>query len=376
MKRFTFLILPLLLAGCASTQTKSTQIYNLTNLTEVRQFIATGGDVNQSDRHGRTSLHMAAISAPDTVPILLNAGAQVNAQDKYGFTPLHYAAKHNPDVIRMLLISGADVSIAMKGRFGCTRGNIKKYEDANPYEMAIACHLHKAISIFASFAEESDAWELAMNEHTYQSYHVYLQNYPSGMFKSQAQQRYDTLKQVFMSKLEGNQPCKLKDEGWFYVVGKCQYGLAHQQGEAITPDGQTFKGEFFEGWRKSGQLIVNNELIFDGPFSLGEPHGEGVCRFEGAFEECRMYKGERIGALYKQRIALQSEMQGLRRDIKSLQQTVYRQATYSNSNNRSSASQFSYISDLNSDDKAKRTVSRIKAAVDLIGFFASVALED
>lgn len=82
----------------------------------VREFIASGGDVNEVDFTGLTPLQIAAyLGRMDMVNELLAAGANVNLADKWGRTPLEYAAeaqKENAEGVKALLAKGADVDPA------------------------------------------------------------------------------------------------------------------------------------------------------------------------------------------------------------------------------------------------------------------------
>lgn len=362
--------------GCAATPHKNSLEYDLSSIQQVRVFIATGGDVNQLDRFGRTPLHYAVSNYPDIVPVLLNAGAKVNIQDNEGYTPLHLATKYRSSVISMLLISGADVSISMNGVGRCKRPRRGVFESVNPYQLAQACLNAKALKVFDEFAEDSVSWHSAMEINSFQSYEGYVNSFPSGMFLAEAKERYDSLRQAAIDKLKGDQPCQLKEPNWYLVSGACKDGFAHSDGEAISLDGQKYIGEFYTGWRKKGLLYNADEIVFDGGFSLGQPHGKGVCRFENELEECTLYNGERIGAFFKQRALYLSQMEGLRSDIEQLQRTLNRQVNQTAYQAKSTSKDYSYLTQLNSKDKATRNVSRIKAAVDLIGFFAKAASEN
>eukprot|EP01119_Soliformovum_irregulare_P015120 TRINITY_DN4210_c0_g1_i3.p1 TRINITY_DN4210_c0_g1~~TRINITY_DN4210_c0_g1_i3.p1 ORF type:complete len:1120 (+),score=266.32 TRINITY_DN4210_c0_g1_i3:3-3362(+) len=71
-----------------------------------------GADVNLTNIHGMTALHLASVYAPQIISKLVTAhGADVNARNCQGRTPLHYAMKvNNQDAIAALLDLNADVN--------------------------------------------------------------------------------------------------------------------------------------------------------------------------------------------------------------------------------------------------------------------------
>lgn len=98
------------------------------NLSEVKQFIQEGMDINARDKLKRTPLHYAAeeghVAAAE---LLIEKGADVNAQAHYGVTPLYLASRSdeclNPpcrvspgvskgqrSIVELLIEHGADVN--------------------------------------------------------------------------------------------------------------------------------------------------------------------------------------------------------------------------------------------------------------------------
>uniref|UniRef100_A0A3B4ABR4 Myosin motor domain-containing protein n=1 Tax=Periophthalmus magnuspinnatus TaxID=409849 RepID=A0A3B4ABR4_9GOBI len=70
-----------------------------TMLSDVRQLVATGGGLNQSNDDGVTLLHIACASGyREVVAVLLENGAEVHSADSHGWTPLHLAAKYGQDI--------------------------------------------------------------------------------------------------------------------------------------------------------------------------------------------------------------------------------------------------------------------------------------
>ena len=90
------------------------------DVTEIRELIARGADVNAADSSGFTPLMVAAMHAQGAVPDLLAAGAIVNAKDKAnGETALTQACRLGElQVVEELVEHLADVNT--KSRFGRT----------------------------------------------------------------------------------------------------------------------------------------------------------------------------------------------------------------------------------------------------------------
>lgn len=78
---------------------------------KIRQLISQGGDIDETDKEGRTLLMEAVQFSDETmVAFLISHGANVNACDRLGWTALHYAAdsKYWP-ISKILIESGASV---------------------------------------------------------------------------------------------------------------------------------------------------------------------------------------------------------------------------------------------------------------------------
>lgn len=77
----------------------------VTMLSDVRQLVATGGSLNQSNNEGVTLLHIACASGyKDVVAVLLESGADPHPADNHCWTPLHLAAKYGQtSIINQLL---------------------------------------------------------------------------------------------------------------------------------------------------------------------------------------------------------------------------------------------------------------------------------
>ena len=79
----------------------------------INVLIERGADPNAQDRHGNTSLHLAARLSenPEIIGALLEAGADLDAPEPArGRTPLHLAADSNfdPKIVSYLLEAGAN----------------------------------------------------------------------------------------------------------------------------------------------------------------------------------------------------------------------------------------------------------------------------
>ena len=62
-------------------------------------------DINSIDEHGRTPLHLAAISNEAAIgAFIVECGANVTIQDNEGNTPLHLAAKHGSRLVASMLL--------------------------------------------------------------------------------------------------------------------------------------------------------------------------------------------------------------------------------------------------------------------------------
>ena len=76
----------------------------------VRSLLDKGSDVNETDGHRVTPLHLTSTSV-EVAKLLIERGAYVNARTKRGRTPLHSTIRYgNLEVVRLLLDHGANVN--------------------------------------------------------------------------------------------------------------------------------------------------------------------------------------------------------------------------------------------------------------------------
>jgi len=149
-------------------------------------------------------------------------------------------------------------------------------------------------------------------------------------YRSQAQRQKESL----IASLKADQKCDLKEKLWVYQGDACKNGLAHGKGTAVNLEKTLkFEGEFRDGERIKGLIIANGIEMYDGPVRNGRPDGQGICFYEGEPEECKYYRGKRVDAVFKQRIALakqrqfmeqqqakqQAQIDSLRSDVKKAQ---------------------------------------------------------
>ena len=63
--------------------------------------------------------------------------------------------------------------------------------------------------------------------------------------------------------------------------------------------GDLVMGRWQNGWlHGKARVFSAQQLVYDGDFSEGQPHGEGVCLIEGRPQRCEHYQGERIDAAW------------------------------------------------------------------------------
>lgn len=101
------------------------------------------------------------------------------------------------------------------------------------------------------------------------------------------------------------QPCPSREPGWFYLKGRCNKQHQPQgQGEAETDDRSwRYVGQFKAGRMVNGTFSQNGQAIFIGGMQNGRFEGKGRCAVNGAFEACEFRQGQRVDALFQQRMA-------------------------------------------------------------------------
>ena len=372
MKHLCIFLAIAFLSGCASTGTKTGSFNYLSNTSNasLQQRIAAGEDINEQDEQGKTPLHIALQHTPNAVSELLEAGANVNVQDHKGVTPIHIAVLYNEAMVVPLLLKGADFTLAAKGLLYCNNkrgGSRRPIKDANALQLASFCNKHYALGEFERFANDTSSWDRAEKANNQYEYENYLRQFPNGIFNNQARLAITEIKQQALADLKAQKKCAMGSTDWVFIEGSCKDKLAHGEGVAVTLDGKRFEGQFSKGLFTKGHYFENGDLVYDGPYQSDLPHGQGICRFEGAFEECKQYQGQRIDALHKQRQYMRSELGSMKKELAQLRQAVYSSARGQGSSGggASSSSKYGYLSDLNSKDDVKRTVSQVRAAVDL-----------
>lgn len=124
------------------------------------------------------------------------------------------------------------------------------------------------------------------------------------------QQRQESLQQAELQRQQlaarmKGQPCPSREPGWFYLKGRCN--KQHQpkgQGEAETDDRSwRYVGEFKAGQMVNGTFSQNGQPIFLGGMQNGRFEGKGRCAVNGTFEACEFRQGQRVDALFQQRMA-------------------------------------------------------------------------
>lgn len=360
-----FLTFFISLAGCSVTQ-KSSDFDIIANNGPwaIEGIISDPDRLHARDSMGRTLLHEAAVYNPMMIDPLLQAGLDLNAVDKQGMTPLHLAVLRNETSIVPLLKHHPDMTLKSKGSVRCSAKKVRK-QGLSVMDLINQCELEKARSRIVAYQAETQFWKHAERQSTYQSYDIYLSNYPSGIYSELAIKSREHVLNRLEQELENNQSCPITDSEYYLLTNSCKDGLAHGPGEAKTPLGKRFVGTFHHGDMHHGKMYAEGTLVWDGPIVEGIPHGKGVCRYNEEMEVCETYEGKRIDVLFKQRLLMvqqmemmQAQMDGLRRDVRA---SSYQTA-------QSSDVDSEYLVDLFSDDKNKRTVAQVRAAVDLFSF--------
>jgi hypothetical protein len=369
LKKIFIFTLFIVLTGCAGVKTQPPGIFSYVDNSEfiqLQRLVDQKVDLDVVDDFGRTPLHRTMRNKNVAAKILLSGGANPNIQDKMGFTPLHLAVYYkNSAMIIPLLMSGAKIEISTLASYWCSpRGRVRADKGLTASDLARRCHDKPAVLVFQRYQYDVSAWQKAQQEHTMASYKVYLSQINKPLFKNQAEEKLDEVLEQRRIALEEQQVCQLNQEGWYLVDGQCENDLANGQGKAVTLENKQFVGSFSGGEMVFGQLLFNDQMLWEGAVLAGKPEGEGVCIFDGSPEECKCYQGERIDSLHKQREMMVVHMTKLENQIARLQRSINRQGD-SQTKAGASDSPFGYLADLNSKDKYKRTSAQIQAAIGL-----------
>ncbi|KAK4064195.1 uncharacterized protein Triagg1_9174 [Trichoderma aggressivum f. europaeum] len=96
--------------------------HHVTNIIRIiKFFIRRKADINLADSQGRTALHIACLSPPECVRVLVAAGANVDTRDKYSRLPIHFAAgTDSTHIVAYLLDQYKDTDINVEDEDGWT----------------------------------------------------------------------------------------------------------------------------------------------------------------------------------------------------------------------------------------------------------------
>ena len=365
LSRLLCIALIAITTGCASVrQPAEFTIVKTGYMPDLDAVLVDEERLHKRDPFGRTLLHQAVLSSSRMIEPLINAGIDVNVTDKRGMTPLHLAVLNRPDSISRLLPFNPDFNLASTKSIACTARKRSKI-GLTVNQLIEFCGLNRAAGIVASYRSDQALWQQARLKDSYESYQKYLDNMPRGSYRETALERQELALENLEKTLEQNETCPITDSEYYLLTDSCKDGLAHGPGEAKTPLGKRFVGTFHHGDMHHGKMYAEGTLVWDGPIVEGIPHGKGVCRYNEEMEVCETYEGKRIDVLFKQRLLMvqqmemmQAQMDGLRRDVSA---SSYQTA-------QSSDVDSEYLVELFSDDKNKRTVAQVRAAVDLFSF--------
>lgn len=135
-------------------------------------------------------------------------------------------------------------------------------------------------------------------------------------------------KEAHLKALKNRQLCPMKELNWFYVKGECENDVPQGAGEVVHLDGiLKFKGTVENGIRTQGMIIANGIELFDGRIKNGKPDGHGICFHENEPEDCKFYRGKRVDAIYKQRIAFKAQQRALDEKMANMQALQKEQLT-------------------------------------------------
>ena len=130
MKQILFIIVALVLVGCAATESNVLKIYKVPeisihraaiegNIEAVKRHLAAGTDLNVKNSRGLTPLHAVRFDQKEITELLIEKGADINARNAYGETILH-SAVYNGRIGFVELLINNDVEINSKDSRGLT----------------------------------------------------------------------------------------------------------------------------------------------------------------------------------------------------------------------------------------------------------------
>jgi len=99
------------------------------DITQIRELIKAGADVNVRNQYGATPLMMMSQKGhSEIVKLLLEAGADVNAADTDGCTSLWMASQNDhSEVVKLLLEAKADVNARSRQAAAGSQGRCQCY---------------------------------------------------------------------------------------------------------------------------------------------------------------------------------------------------------------------------------------------------------
>ena len=130
MKQILFIIVALVLVGCATTEWNLLKIPKVPeisihraaiegNIEAVKRHWAAGTDLNVKNSRGLTPLHAVRFDQKEITELLIEKGADINARNAYGETILH-SAVYNGRIGFVELLINNDVEINSKDSRGLT----------------------------------------------------------------------------------------------------------------------------------------------------------------------------------------------------------------------------------------------------------------
>ena len=130
MKQILFIIVALVLVGCATTEWNVLKISKVPeisihraaiegNIEAVKRHLAAGTDLNVKNSRGLTPLHAVRFDQKEITELLIEKGADINARNAYGETILH-SAVYNGRIGFVELLINNDVEINSKDSRGLT----------------------------------------------------------------------------------------------------------------------------------------------------------------------------------------------------------------------------------------------------------------